>query len=198
MARQTAWVLALAITCVPVLTATEQKGDQNRSDKPQPPTSTAKDKPSNASAATDDRERWKWWLYNKAELGITDPQSSQINQIFEATISKLRDARKELDRAEQELSLAIKEHKADLATISGLLDRVESARSIHNKTRTLMLYRMHLVLSAEQRQKLEVWRERQAERKDREAERKGNDGERKDKDGQRKDKERPSEQRHHP
>jgi Heavy-metal resistance len=191
MARQTAWVLALAITCVPALIAAERKGEQNRSEKPQSPTSTAKDKPPNASAAPDDRERRKWWLYNKAELGISEPQSVQINQIFEATISKLRDARKELDRAEEDLSRAIKEHKADLATITGLLDRVESARSIHNKTRTLMLYRMHLVLSADQRQKLEVLRERQAERKD-------SDAQRKDKDAPRKDKETPSERRHHP
>ena len=54
----------------------------------------------------------------------------------------------------------IKEHKADLAVVSGQLDRLESARSLHNKTRTLMLYRMHLLLSAEQRTKLEALRAR--------------------------------------
>ena len=72
-----------------------------------------------------------------------------------------------MDRAEDELSRTIKEHKADIAVVSGLLDRVESARSQHNKMRTLMLYRMHLLLSAEQRTKLEALRaRREADRKD--------------------------------
>lgn len=171
MARQTAWVLALVITCAATLTALATTGeDQSRSDKPQTPLTNGKDKPAAATPAPDDRERWKWWLYNKAEMGITDQQSAQINQIFESTMPKLREARQELDRAEKELSQVVKEHKADIATVSGLLDRVESARSIHNKTRTLMLYRMHLVLSADQRQKVQAWRERQdAARKDKES-----------------------------
>ena len=118
-----------------------------------------KDKPQNA-AKPDDRERRKWWLYDRAELGITDQQSSSINQIFESTIPKLRETREELDRAEKELSLTIKEHKADIAVLSGQLDRVESVRSQYNKTRVLMLYRMHLILSAEQRTKLEALRAR--------------------------------------
>ena len=189
MPRQTAWVLALAMTCAPALTAAARVSEQTRSDKPQFPASTAKDKPAPATAAPDDRDRWKWWLYSKAEVGITDQQSVQINQIFESTIPKLREARHELDRAEDELSRTIKEHKADLATVSGLLDRVESARSIHNKTRTLMLYRMHLLLTAEQRQKVQAWRERQ------EAQRRRDEEQRKDKD---KGKEPASGYRRHP
>ena len=73
-----------------------------------------------------------------------------------------------MDRAEEEMSRIIKEHKADLAVVSGQLDRLESARSQHNKTRTLMLYRMHLLLSAEQRTKLAALRARRdADRRNR-------------------------------
>jgi len=168
MARQTSWVLALVLSCVPAIAGADgQTRDQGKTDKPSPQTQAAAKTP--APTLTDDRERFKWWLYNKAELGITDQQSAEINQVFETTISRLRDARQQLDKAEDELSRMIKEHKADVATLSVQLDRVESARSIHNKTRTLMLYRMHLVLTADQRQKVQAWRERQdAQRKDKE------------------------------
>jgi Spy/CpxP family protein refolding chaperone len=180
MARQTAWVLAFVISCAPALGAAAAEIDeQSRPDKAQSAPG-AKDKPQpaspqgaapqNASARPDDRDRWKWWLYNRAEFGITEQQSNAINQIFESTIPMLRESRQELDKADEALSRTIKEHKADLATVSGLLDRLENARSVHNKTRTLMLYRMHLVLSADQRQKVQAWRERQdAARKDKES-----------------------------
>jgi Spy/CpxP family protein refolding chaperone len=186
MGRETTRVLALLLACVPgalVITGTpataaaEEQGRPASAQAPAPaaPKDTSKDrkdgkdKPQNAAAKPDERERRKWWLYDRAELGITEQQSASINQIFESTIPKLRETRQELDRAEEELSRTIKEHKADIATLSGHLDRVESARSQYNKTRVLMLYRMHLILSAEQRTKLEALRKRMdQDRRDRE------------------------------
>ena len=167
MARQTFWVFALLVTCGAAanVTAASEQGQQARPG----PVQGAKDSKDKSPSAMkpEGRERLKWWLYDRAELAITDQQSRDINQIFESTIPKLRESRHELDRAEDELSRTIKEHKADLAAVSGLLDRVESARSQHNKIRTLMLYRMHLLLTAEQRAKLEALRARQdAARKD--------------------------------
>ena len=167
MARQTTWVLALFVLCVsaPAVAASE-RGQQGRPGSVQGASKDNKDK-SPSAMKPDDRERLKWWLYDRAELAITDQQSRDINQIWESTIPKLRESRHELDRAEEELSRTIKEHKADIAAVSGLLDRVESARSQHNKTRTLMLYRMHLLLTAEQRTRLAALRARQdAGRKD--------------------------------
>jgi Spy/CpxP family protein refolding chaperone len=174
MARQTTWVLALLVTWVaageaaavsaPQVRPSSQNGAKDTKD------SKDKDGRDKQSSATkpDERERWKWWLYDRAELGINDHQSASINAIFESTLAKLRETRQELDRAEEEMSRIIKEHKADLAVVSGQLDRLESARSLHNKTRTLMLYRMHLLLSAEQRTKLEALRARRdADRRDR-------------------------------
>jgi Spy/CpxP family protein refolding chaperone len=161
MVRQTTWVLALVLTCASSSAAASAPNDrQGRADKTQ---ASGKDGRDNAppSVTPNERERWKWWLYDRAELSITDKQSLEINQIFEATIPKLRESRHELDRAEEELSRTIKEHKADLATISMLVDRVESARSQHAKMRVLMLYRIDLLLSPEQRTKLEALRARQ-------------------------------------
>lgn len=167
MARQTIWVLALLVTCAPAgrLSASASAGQQVRPAAP----AAAKDNKDNkdkdrdkdkAEPKPDERERWKWWLYDRAELGISDQQSKDINAIFESTLPKLRETRQELDKAEDDMARIIKEHKADLAVVSGQLDRLESARSQHNKTRTLMLYRMHLLLSPEQRTKLEALRAR--------------------------------------
>lgn len=167
MARETTRVLALLLTCVVAGGATAG-AQQARPAATQNSGKDTKGKDSKDKPTTPDpRERWKWWLYDRAELGINDQQSASINAIFESTLPKLRETRQELERAEEEMAKIIKEHKADLAVVSGQLDRLESARSLHNKTRTLMLYRMHLILSAEQRTKLEALRaRREAERKD--------------------------------
>lgn len=165
MGRQTIWVLALFMSCVPAALSAAPPEQQARPAASQTPAKdnkdrdTSKDKPQNGPKP-EERERWKWWLYDRAELAISDQQSAAINQIFESTIPKLRETRQELDRSEEELSRTIKEHKADLAVLSGQLDRVESARSQYNKTRVLMLYRMHLLLTADQRTKLEALRAR--------------------------------------
>ena len=166
MARQTTWALALLVTCVAAGNGASAGAHQVR---PAATQNGAKDnKPKAPAPGPDERERWKWWLYDRAELGINDQQSASINAIFESTLPKLRETRQELDRAEEEMARIIKEHKADLAVVSGQIDRLEGARSLHNKTRTLMLYRMHLLLSAEQRTKLEALRARRdAERGDR-------------------------------
>lgn len=166
MARQTVFVLALVVACA----ASPAAAGQTRPEKAGGQPSSKGDQPRTAANKPEDRERWKWWLYDRAELGITDQQSQAINEIFEATLPRLRASRQELDAAEKELSRTIKEHTADLAVVSLQLDRVEHARSHHSKLRTLMLYRMHLILSADQRAKLEALRARRdSDRRDRDS-----------------------------
>ena len=169
MARQIAWALTLALSAAPLGAAvTDHPAGRPEPEKVQPSGTDQKDRPQPA-VSNNDRERWKWWLYDRAELGITDRQSTEINQIFESTLPKLRESREELDRADKELSQTIKQHTADIATISLLIDRVESARSQNTKMRVLMLYRMHLLLTPDQRVKLEALRARwEAARRDRE------------------------------
>lgn len=163
MSRQTVWLLALLLTCTPAAaSARENPGTTDKTDRAaQGSRKDEKAKPQPVAASRTPDDRWKWWLYDRAELGITDQQSKAINDIFEATIQGLRAARHELDRAEEELSRTIKEHTADIAVVSLQLDRVESARSQHNKMRTLMLYRIHALLTPEQRAKLQELRARQ-------------------------------------
>ena len=71
-----------------------------------------------------------------------------IEAIFSSSIQALRDARKELDALEAVLSRTIQENTADVFTVSQQVDKVEAARSAYNKARTVMLYRMNLVLHA--------------------------------------------------
>jgi Spy/CpxP family protein refolding chaperone len=175
MSRNTAWVLALVLTCAPASAAARSgESGEPQGARPEKPQDRSNDKGKNATNVPDERERWKWWLYDRAELGITDQQSRDINQIFESTLPKLRETRQEMERAEAELSQTIKEHKADLATISLLIDRVESARSQNTKLRVLMLYRIDLLLNGDQRAKVHALRARQeAARRERDKEQPG-------------------------
>jgi Spy/CpxP family protein refolding chaperone len=170
MARPISALLTVLLVCVTAVSAAA--GAQGRPDRAAQGKGDRDKAPAGVQSAPNDRERWKWWLYDRAELGITDQQSRDINQIFEATLPKLRETRHEMERAEAELSRTIKEHKADLGTISLLIDRVESARSQNAKLRVMMLYRIDLLLSPEQRTKVEALRARQdAARRDRDRER---------------------------
>jgi Spy/CpxP family protein refolding chaperone len=153
MARQTVWALALVLACTPALGASASSHDQDRPQK-----AASKD-------GERQRDRWKWWLYDRVELGITDQQSAAINSIFESTITKLRETRQAADRAESELSRTVKEGAADLTVVSQLVDRFEAARSENNRIRVLMLYRMHRELRPDQLQKLELVRARQEARR---------------------------------
>ncbi len=168
MGRQTTWVLALLVASVAAGNGASVGAQQVRPTTTQNGAKDTKDNKDKPSTPGKPDDRWKWWLYDRQELGINDQQSASINAIFESTLPKLRETRQELDRAEEEMARIIKEHKADLTVVSGQLDRLETARSHHNKTRTLMLYRMHLLLSAEQRTKLAALRARRdADRRDR-------------------------------
>lgn len=114
------------------------------------------------------QSRPKWWLDPKLrqELGITDQQSASIEQIFQSSIPALREARRELDQLEAVLSKTIKDNTADLLTVSQQVDKVEGARSAYNKARTLMLYRINLLLSPDQRAKVQALHERNDPRRD--------------------------------
>jgi Spy/CpxP family protein refolding chaperone len=102
------------------------------------------------------RDRWKWWLYDRAELGITDKQSVEIDKIFESTMPQQRAKREELQRLEAVLATMTTENKADVALVEQQAEKVESLRADLGKTRTVMLYRINLLLSPEQRVKLKA------------------------------------------
>lgn len=151
MARQTAWILPLVFAYALPATAAGLCSET--------PQHSSKDERS-GSGRSEQRSRWKWWLHDREELGITDQQSAEIDRIFESTIPQQRETRRQLDQMEKRLEKMIEEGTADVATVAQQVEQVESLRAQANKTRTLLLYRMHRVLTADQRAKVQALVER--------------------------------------
>lgn len=166
MAKLSAWILAAVVCAIPaaadVLCAT-----QGTSGYQHPPDQRGDDRRSHGQPSGDKRPP-KWWVdeQSRAELGITNQQSAEIEQIFSAAMPKLRGGRQELEQLEATLAQTIKESVADPSVVKQQVEKVENLRAELNKARTLMLYQMHRVLSAEQRQKLDaIFQRREREHK---------------------------------
>jgi Spy/CpxP family protein refolding chaperone len=112
--------------------------------------------------AQEQQQRRKWWQDEqfKAELGLTAEQSANVEATFQDSLPKLKMAKQQLDSLEEELSRLIRERTADESVISAHIDKVEAARAELSKTRTLMLYRIHRILTPEQNDKLQEMHER--------------------------------------
>lgn len=102
-----------------------------------------------------------WWKSEsfKNELGLTDPQTDQIDKIWETTRPELRAELDELSRFEGKLSRLI-QNDADEAVLSRQIDRVETARAAANKTRSIMFVQMRKALTPDQRTRLDALHER--------------------------------------
>jgi len=96
-----------------------------------------------------------WWrdAQFQKDLSLTADQSARIDNVFQSTITLLRQKKAELDQQEAELSRLIAAN-AEEAVVVRQVDKVEGIRANLNKNRTLMLLHMRQVLSPEQRVKL--------------------------------------------
>jgi Spy/CpxP family protein refolding chaperone len=105
--------------------------------------------------------KFKWWHHEQfiRELALTPEQSAKIEDVFQASWPALKAAKTDLDRLETELSQLIAEGDAGETKVLKQIDRVEASRSVMGRTRSLMLYRMHRVLSPEQRSRLKALNE---------------------------------------
>jgi Spy/CpxP family protein refolding chaperone len=158
MARHTVWLLAAMFACVAPVGADASICTPGTQDNAAPST--------NRPSQGHQQDRWKWWLHNRAELGISDQQSAQIDQIWESTVPSLRELRKNLETLEEGLSKTVKAYSVDVTTLGREIDKVERARAEYSKTRALMLYKIDLVLTPDQRTKVRALREkREAERR---------------------------------
>jgi Spy/CpxP family protein refolding chaperone len=120
-----------------------------------------------APAAQDDKAKrsHKWWLAeeSRAEFKITDQQSRDLEAVFQQLLPVLKTNKSDLDREEKAMAQLLAAATSNEATVMQAIERVESARSALSKTRTLMLYRMYRLLSAEQRAKVQAYHERKAQ-----------------------------------
>jgi Spy/CpxP family protein refolding chaperone len=107
----------------------------------------------------------KWWRWDvcRAEIGLTDEQSAEVERIFQSVLPDLRREKAELDRQESLLSQLLVE-EIDEARVHQAIERVE------RRTRAAMLYRMYRVLSPPQRKKLQAfWERLEHQRRDRDS-----------------------------
>ena len=121
--------------------------------------------PSPADAGTS--QRHKWWQSDavKAELGLTERQSADLEEIFQTMRPRQKELIEHLRVEEEALAAIMHAPGAAEWEVTLQIDRVETTRSALGKTRTLMLYRMHRVLDADQRDALhELWERRRRSR----------------------------------
>jgi Spy/CpxP family protein refolding chaperone len=158
MAKYSAYILAAGVLSAMPAAADAFCQSQGAAGYQRPPDQGSDEHRRAHGDAPGDKRPPKWWVdeQSRAELGITSQQSAEIEQIFSATLPKLRGGRHELEQLEATLAQTIKDSVADPAVVRQQVEKVENLRAELNKTRTLMLYQMHRVLTAEQRQKLDA------------------------------------------
>jgi Spy/CpxP family protein refolding chaperone len=176
MTRRTAWFFAAALACATPASAAalcDAAGLPRASDevakgnqKPE------QGKPAAQAGAGPERRggehRVPWWKApdTRAELGISDRQSKDIDDIFQETLPGLRAAKDELDKLDDAVTKLIKEGTADVSVVARQVGQAEQARANLTTKRTVMLYRMHRLLTPEQRVKLDaMFERREAERR---------------------------------
>ena len=114
------------------------------------------------AAASAAGQRFKWWQSDDvaSEIGLTAEQGAEIEAIFQSLRPRLREFAHRLHREEDELTAIMHAMQAEEWEVALQIDKVEAARSALSKTRTLMLYRMHKTLTAEQSEALHAMWER--------------------------------------
>jgi Spy/CpxP family protein refolding chaperone len=123
-------------------------------------------KPGPASATRDSRPSprppFKWWAIDqyKQELKLTSEQSAEIEKIFQAGMERLRVDKDDLDRAQTGFSQLMEKPSAGEREFARAVDQLELARYNVSKERTMMLVRIHSILTPDQRKGLEAIRKR--------------------------------------
>ena len=105
---------------------------------------------------------FKWWQSDKfkADLGLLPDQVTRLEEVYQSLRPKLTSGKEELDRLEGGLSKLIAEGVAPEGDVMKVVDQVEHSRAELAKSRMLMIYRMHQILTAEQRVKMNALHER--------------------------------------
>jgi len=115
-----------------------------------------------AAPAVADAQGFKWWQSDrfKADLALTPDQITRLEDVYQHLRPTLTAGKQELDRLETGLSKLIAEGVAPEGDVMRMVDQVEHSRAELAKSRTLMVYRMHQILTADQRAKMNALHER--------------------------------------
>lgn len=122
---------------------------------------TEQSRPDTQNRGTSQR-RAPWWRDAEAmkEIGISSELSKKLDALFHKGLPEAMANDRELKKQEAELHRLIKERTVGADVIAVQVDRVEAQRTTLNKRRTVMLYQMYQLLSAEQYAKLVAFNER--------------------------------------
>ena len=114
------------------------------------------------AAGEQGRRPHRWWQSTdvKALLELTDEQSASLDKIYRKALPKLRESMRRLNAEERTLSRLVGDMDVEEIDVTRQIDRVEATRSELSKTRILMVFRMHRVLTQPQRDDLDEWMER--------------------------------------
>jgi Spy/CpxP family protein refolding chaperone len=128
---------------------------------------TQQDKSSNSHS--NPRPPSNWWKTPKyiQELKLTSDQSSQIEQIVQASMSRLRGDKDDLDRAQIDFRTLMEQPSTPQRELLKAADRLEMARFAISRERTTMLVRIHSVLTPDQRTGLDAIAKRHEAERDR-------------------------------
>ena len=86
---------------------------------------------------------------------MTPDQRTRIDACFQAALPALRAQQRALSKLEDELSKMVLEANIDESEVEHFVTKVEAARADLGKTRTMMIFRMRRILTAEQHVKLQ-------------------------------------------
>lgn len=115
-----------------------------------------------AAPAIAGAQGFKWWQSDKfkTELGLSPEQTTRLEEVYQGLLPTLTAGKEELDRLESGLSKLIAEGVAPEADVMKVVDQVEQSRADLAKSRTLMIYRMHQILTVDQRAKMNALHDR--------------------------------------
>ncbi len=108
---------------------------------------------------------YRWWQDDaiRHELELTVSQVDTLEALFVSTLADRRALRRELDRNDEYVERLLARGDVDDTVALEAITRLEATRARRNAARTIMLFRMYRILSAEQRRKLKRLTEPQTE-----------------------------------
>jgi Spy/CpxP family protein refolding chaperone len=97
----------------------------------------------------------------KKEIGLTDAQAVKIDALYEHRVKDVDPFVQEFLKQKDELDRLVRERVVDVPTIQLQFGRMETAWAKLRESRTVMLYRIYLLLTPDQYKKLQAIQERE-------------------------------------
>jgi Spy/CpxP family protein refolding chaperone len=121
-----------------------------------------------AQATPGSRPDYKFWNDSgvRKQIGLSDQQVSRIEKIYDQRVVETASFVADLEKQRTELDKMTQERTANASTYRLQVSRVDSIVSELHQSRTLMLYKILLVLTPEQHKKLQAIVERNGRGRD--------------------------------